>query len=105
MLTINKASDGEKVTIRLEGRLDASGAQQLEAELRRELAYTTELVFDLRGLTYISSAGLRVLLLAQKKMNTQGRMRLEHVNETVMGTLEITGFAEIFYIADSELVS
>ena len=45
------------------------------------------------------------LLLAQKKMNTQGRMRLEHVNETVMGTLEITGFAEIFYIADSELVS
>ncbi len=105
MLTINRNADGEKVTFRLEGRLDVASAPQLEEELRRELEHAAELVFDLRGLRYISSAGLRVLLLAQKQMNTQGRMRLEHVSETVMGTLEITGFAEIFYIADSELVS
>ena len=105
MLTINKLSEGDKVTFLLEGRLDAAGAPQLEAELRRELEHATELVFDFSGISYISSAGLRVLLLAQKRMNTQGRMRLEHVNEAVMDILEITGFIDIFYIADSELVS
>ena len=105
MLTINKLSEGDKVTFLLEGRLDAAGAPQREAELRRELEHATELVFDFSGISYISSAGLRVLLLAQKRMNTQGRMRLEHVNEAVMDILEITGFIDIFYIADSELVS
>ncbi len=104
MLTINRISEGDKLTLSLEGRLDAAGTPQLEAELRQELERTTELVFDLRGLQYVSSAGLRVLLLAQKRMNTQGRMRLEHVGESVMETLEITGFVDIFYIADSEPV-
>ncbi|MBR3556318.1 MAG: STAS domain-containing protein [Oscillospiraceae bacterium] len=105
MLTINRNADGEKVTFSLEGRLDVASAPQLEEELRRELEHATELVFDLRGLRYISSAGLRVLLLAQKQMNKRGRMRLVHVTEAVMDTLEITGFADIFYIADSEPVS
>ena len=100
MLTINKTAEGEKVTFSLEGNLDIDTAPQLEAELKRALDRTTELVFDFRGLKYISSAGLRVLLLAQKQMNRQGRMRLIHVGETVMETLEITGFADIFYIAD-----
>ncbi len=100
MLTINKTTEGEKVTFRLDGRLDIGAAQQLETELKRALEHTTELVFDLEKLDYISSAGLRVLLLAQKQMNKQGRMRLIHVCENVMETLEITGFVDIFFIAD-----
>ena len=100
MLTIEKTTNGEKVTIALEGRLDINSAPQLTEELQRSLKNTTELVFDLGKLKYISSAGLRVLLLAQKQMNRQGRMRLVNVGESVMDTLEITGFTEIFYIAD-----
>ncbi len=100
MLKIDKTVEGEKVTLFLDGRLDISAAPQLEGELKRVMEHTTELVFDLRKLEYISSAGLRVLLLAQKQMNKQGRMRLIHVGETVMDTLEITGFVDIFFIAD-----
>ncbi len=99
-MTINKTAEGEKVTFALDGRLDIGSAPQLETELKRALEHTTELVFDLQNLEYISSAGLRVLLLAQKQMNRQGRMRLVNVGKTVMETLEITGFTDIFYIAD-----
>ena len=100
MLTINKKTEGERVTVSLEGRLDVSSAPQLSEALQKSLDRTTELVFDLEKLEYISSAGLRVLLQAQKQMNRQGRMRLIHVGETVMDTLEVTGFVDIFYIAD-----
>ncbi len=99
MLTIKKDTEGEKVTFSLTGRLDAGSAPQLETELRRALDRTTELVFDMQGLEYISSAGLRVLLLAQKQMNLQGRMRLVNVGEAVMEILEITGFVDIFFIS------
>ena len=99
MLTIKKDTEGEKVTFALTGSLDNSGAPQLETELKRALNRTTELVFDMQGLEYISSAGLRVLLLAQKQMNLQGRMRLINVGEAVMEILEITGFADIFFIS------
>ena len=100
MLTINKKTEGERVTVSLDGRLDVSSAPQLTEALQKSLDRTTELVFDLEKLEYISSAGLRVLLQAQKQMNRQGRMRLIHVGETVMDTLEVTGFVDIFYIAD-----
>ncbi len=100
MLTINKTAEGEKVTFALAGRLDKHGAPQLEAELKRALERTTELVFDMRDVEYVSSAGLRVLLLAQKQMNQRGRMRLENVGEGVMEIMEITGFADIFYIVE-----
>ena len=100
MLKIDKTAEGEKVTLTLEGRLDISATPQLEAELKRAMEHTTELIFDLEKLDYISSAGLRVLLLAQKQMNKQGRMRLIHVGETVMETLEITGFVDIFFIVE-----
>ena len=100
MLTINKTVEGKKVTFALAGRLDNTGAPQLESELKRALERTTELVFDLRELEYVSSAGLRVLLLAQKQMNLQGRMRLENVPESVFEILEITGFTDIFFIVE-----
>ena len=98
MLTINKTAEGEKVTFSLEGNLDIDTAPQLEAELKRALDRTTELVFDFQGLKYISSAGLRVLLSAQKTMNKQGEMKLLHVNETIMEIFEVTGFSDILTI-------
>ena len=100
MLTIDKKTEGEKVTVALSGRLDIASAPQLTEALQKSLDRTTELVFDLEKLDYISSAGLRVLLQAQKRMNRQGRMRLVNVGEAVMDTLEITGFVDIFFIAD-----
>ena len=98
MLTINKTAEGEKVTFSLEGNLDIDTAPQLEAELKRALDRTTELVFDFQGLKYISSAGLRVLLSAQKIMNRQGEMKLIHVNESIMEIFEVTGFSDILTI-------
>ena len=100
MLTIEKKTEDDKVTIALEGRLDVSTAPQLAETLQKSLDRTTELVFDFEKLEYISSAGFRVLLQAQKRMNRQGRMRLIHVGKEVMETFEITGFVDIFFIAD-----
>ncbi len=100
MLKIEKKAENDKVTIALEGRLDVSTAPQLAETLQKSLDRTTELVFDLEKLEYISSAGFRVLLQAQKRMNRQGRMRLIHVGKDVMDTFEITGFVDIFFIAD-----
>ena len=100
MLTIEKKTEDDKVTIALDGRLDVSTAPQLAETLQKSLDRTTELIFDLEKLEYISSAGFRVLLQAQKRMNRQGRMRLIHVGKEVMDTFEITGFVDIFFIAD-----
>ena len=100
MLTIGKKTQGERMVITLDGRLDAAAAPQLSEALGKSLLHITELVFDCEKLAYISSAGLRVLLQAQKQMNLQGRMRLVNVGEAVMDTLELTGFVDIFFIAD-----
>ncbi|MBO6066080.1 MAG: STAS domain-containing protein, partial [Lachnospiraceae bacterium] len=78
--------------------LDTITAPQLESELRSSLEGMTELVFDLEKLVYISSAGLRVLLSAQKTMNKQGTMVLKNVRPEIMEILEITGFADILTI-------
>lgn len=86
------------VTLALEGRLDTTTAPQLEATIGQEAADATALVLDMAQLTYISSAGLRVLLGAQKRMNTQGTMELTHVCEAVLEVLEMTGFADILTI-------
>lgn len=82
--------------IALEGRLDTVTAPQLEAELKESIDGVEELVFDFKKLEYISSAGLRVLLLAQKTMNRQGSMTVCNVNEIVMEVFEVTGFVDIF---------
>ena len=97
-MTIKKnASDGT-LHITLEGRLDTNTAPQLEAELKASLSGVTELDLDFSGLEYISSAGLRVLLAAQKVMNRQGKMVIRHVNETIQEVFEVTGFIDILTI-------
>lgn len=97
-MNINKIKDGKTLAIELEGRLDTVSAPQLEAELKSDLNGTEILIFDFSGLEYLSSAGLRVLLSAQKVMNRQGEMRIKNVNSVIMDIFEITGFTEILTI-------
>lgn len=97
-MTIQKAQTGNQLTVALEGRLDTVTAPQLEAALSNALDGVTELTLDFAKLEYISSAGLRVLLATQKKMNKQGSMKLTHVCEAVMEVFEVTGFSDILSI-------
>ena len=97
-MTITTSREGEKMQIVLEGRLDTTTAPQLEVELKRSISGITELIFDFGGLEYISSAGLRVLLAAQKVMNKQGSLTIRNVNSVVMEVFEITGFVDILTI-------
>ena len=97
-MTINKTQNGSELKIAISGRLDTTTAPQLEAELNTCLDGVESLVFDMAGLEYISSAGLRVLLAAQKRMNKQGKMTVCSVNETVQEVFEITGFSDILTI-------
>lgn len=98
MLNINKEQNGGLLTVALEGRLDTVTAPELESELTASLDGAEELVLDMKDLEYISSAGLRVLLSAQKNMSSKGSMKLINVNETVMEILEVTGFTDILTI-------
>lgn len=98
MLNIQKNRENTKASFLLEGRLDTVTAPQLEQELKDSMAGVTELILDFENLEYISSAGLRVLLSAQKVMNQQGTMKLVHVNETIMEIFEVTGFTDILTI-------
>lgn len=97
-MTIDKKQDGGNLTIALDGRLDTTTAPQLEAELKTAVTGITELVFDLAKLEYISSAGLRVLLSAQKVMNKQGKMTIRNANEDIMDVFDVTGFVDILNI-------
>lgn len=98
MLNINKTKEDGKVTVTLEGRLDTVTAPDLEKELKGSLDDVTELVMDFEKLDYISSAGLRVLLSAQKVMTRQGRMKVINVNDSIMEIFEVTGFSDILTI-------
>lgn len=97
-MTINKISEGEKLTLALTGRLDTNSSPALEAELKQSVGGVKELIFDFSGVEYISSAGLRILLAAQKVMNRQGSMKLIGVSADVMEVFEITGFSDILTI-------
>ena len=97
-MDIIRNQNGSALTIALEGRLDTTTAPQIEAELKSALSGTSELVFDFAKLDYISSAGLRVLLSAQKVMNKQGSMKIVNVNETIMEVFDVTGFVDILTI-------
>jgi anti-sigma B factor antagonist len=97
-MTINKTLNETELTVTLVGRLDTTTAPQLEAELKTSLNDINSLVLDFSGLEYISSAGLRVLLSAQKVMNKQGKMVIHQVNETIMEVFEVTGFVDILTI-------
>lgn len=97
-MNIQKNLAGNVLTLTMEGRLDTTTAPVLEAELKSSLTNVTELVFDFAELEYLSSAGLRVILAAQKMMNKQGKLVIKHVNSTIMEVFEITGFVDILTI-------
>lgn len=97
-MNITKNAEGSKLTVALEGRMDTTTAPKLEAELKASLNGVTELVIDLAALKYISSAGLRVLLSAQKVMNRQGSMVIRNANADLMEIFEVTGFCDILTI-------
>jgi len=97
-MTIHQTKEGAKLLMALEGRLDTSTAPELEAAVDGAIAGVEELTIDCEKLEYISSAGLRVILKAQKIMNTQGEMKLTHVNDTIMEVFDITGFVDILTI-------
>ena len=98
-MTINQTKDGGKLTVALEGRLDTTTAPELESALKESLDGVTELELDLKDLAYISSAGLRVLLSAQKIMNKQGSMVVRNSNADLMEIFEVTGFSDILTLA------
>ena len=97
-MTINKTEDGSTLVLALEGRLDTTTAPELEAVLKESLDGVGALVLDMEGLVYLSSAGLRVILGAQKQMNRQGNMVVRYVNDTIMEVFEVTGFTDILTI-------
>ena len=90
--------NGSTLTVLLSGRLDSSTAPRLEKTLDASLPGTTDLILDFSDLAYLSSAGLRILLSAQKIMNQQGKMIVKNVNSTIMEVFEITGFSDILTV-------
>jgi anti-sigma B factor antagonist len=97
-MTINKNVNGTNLNVALEGRLDTTTAPQLDEELKASLDGIEKLEFDFTNLEYISSAGLRVLLSAQKVMNKQGSMVIKNVNDEINEIFEVTGFIDILTI-------
>ena len=97
-MTIEIKKNREETTIEIVGRLDTITAPALEKTIREDIGDTKNLILDLSGLEYISSAGLRVLLGAQKKMKQAGSMKVTNVGESIMEVLEMTGFADILVI-------
>ena len=97
-MTITKTKNGTALRLVLEGRLDTTTAPALEAELKEELPGVTDLTLDFEKLVYVSSAGLRVLLGAQKAMKGQGEMILVNVCEDIKEVFDITGFSDILHV-------
>ena len=97
-MTIERNVNGAVVTLKIVGRLDTSTAPALEAAVDGCVVGLQELILDCSALEYVSSAGLRVILKAQKQMAAQGGMKLTGVNETIMEVFDITGFADILTI-------
>lgn len=97
-MTIQKRAEGTELTIAVDGRIDTTTAPELEAEIAASIGEITKLSFDFAGLEYISSAGLRVLLAAQKKMKDMSRVVILNANEGVKEIFEVTGFVDILDI-------
>ena len=97
-MTINKTKNDTAMTIAIAGRLETTTAPELEAVVKSELDGVADLTMDFSELDYISSAGLRVLLTAQKLMNRQGKMKIVGANEIVMEIFDVTGFSDILTI-------
>ena len=99
-MEIKKEQNGSVLKLALVGRLDAVTAPELDKVVQNELAGLTDLTFDFSERVYVASAGLRVLLLAQKRMKKQGSMKLTHVNSDVKDVLEMTGFIDFLTIEE-----
>ncbi len=97
-MNISQERNADKLTLSIEGRLDTKTAPSLEQVVKSDLTGVTSLVFDLAETTYISSAGLRVLLMAQKQMNKQGEMTVINANNDLLEIFEVTGFTDILTI-------
>ena len=97
-MTIEKNLNGTELTVKVSGRLDTTTAPELEAEVMGAISGVTKLVLNFETLEYLSSAGLRVLLQAQKTMNKQGEMVVRNVNETISEIFEVTGFSDVLTI-------
>lgn len=98
MLNIEKKSEGKKLSFVLSGRLDTTTAPDLEKEVKENIEGVEKLDFDFSDLAYISSAGLRVLLSAQKIMNKQGKMVVKNCSDEIKEIFEVTGFSDILTI-------
>lgn len=97
-MTIEIVKNNDETIIEVAGRLDTITAPALDSSINECAEYTTNLILDLKNLVYISSAGLRVILSAQKKMQKIGSMKVINVCEEIMGIFEMTGFADILVI-------
>ena len=97
-MKITKTRQDNNLTVALEGRLDTNTAPELKNVLNKSLDGITELTIDMAALDYLSSAGLRILLGAQKTMNKQGSMKVANVNDTIMEIFEVTGFSDILTV-------
>ena len=97
-MKIEKTVNGSAAVLRISGMLDTETAPELETLLDGGIAGINDLTFDFEDLEYVSSAGLRVILKAQKMMNAAGKMKVIHVNESVMEIFDITGFTSILTI-------
>lgn len=96
-MKIDKEVNGSELSIKLEGRLDTNTSPELEKELG-DLNNINSIIFDFKNIEYISSAGLRVLLSCQKKMNTQGTMVIKNINDMIKSVFDMTGFSDILTI-------
>lgn len=97
-MNITKIENGTSLLLELEGRLDTTTSKELEVEVNTSFEGKTEVVMDFSNLVYLSSAGLRVILMAQKRMNKQGSMKIKNINDTIREVFEITGFSDILTI-------
>ena len=97
-MTIEKQVTGSAMTIKVIGRLDSVTSPQLEEVTKNELEGIDDLTFDFSELEYISSAGLRVILISQKTMNVQGKMKVTGINQEVRDIFEVTGFLDIIEV-------
>ena len=97
-MELEKKYEGTKLTVFLKGKLDSESSPRLNAELAASLGGITELIIDMTELSYVSSAGLRSLLSAQRKMSRQGHMELCGVRDSILDVFRITGFSELLTI-------
>ncbi len=100
-MEIKKVRDGDRLTVALSGQLNAVTAIDLDKDLKAELEGVKDLVIDLAELEYIASAGLRILLKTQKRMNNQGYMLIKNIKPEVRDVLDMTGFSKLLSIDDS----